>query len=169
MLLQTQNITKSFGIREIFDIEKIEINDNDRIGLVGYNGAGKSTLLNILYGIDKPDEGTIKRTCNIAMINQFGESDGKSDKRILSKMNLTNSSCLSGGERTRLAIASAFSKNTSLIFADEPTTNLDLDGIETIQKMFNEYKGAIVLVSHDRKLIDNLCNIIWVTKLLQQI
>lgn len=161
MLLQAQNISKSFGIREIFNIDKIEINENSRIGLVGYNGAGKSTLLNILYGIAKPDEGTIKRTCNIAMINQFGESDGKSDKQLLSKMNLTNSSCLSGGERTRLAIASAFSKNTSLILADEPTTNLDLDGIETVQKMFSEYKGAIVLVSHDRKLIDNICNTIW--------
>ena len=67
----------------------------------------------------------------------------------------------SGGERTRAALAAAFSRGDPLLFADEPTTNLDLDGIETLQKQLRGYRGAVVLVSHDRALLDQVCTAIW--------
>lgn len=161
MLLKAQNIVKSYGIQTLFHVDKLEIEENARIGLVGLNGCGKSTLLKLLSGQMKPDEGHIHCTCETAIIEQSGSTDGDSSAQMLSRMNLKDSMCKSGGEKTRLAIASAFSQNTRLLFADEPTTNLDLKGIEELEKMLKGFKGAMVLVSHDRYLLDQVCNTIW--------
>ncbi len=161
MLLQAQNIKKEYGIQEVLDIEKLEIGDFDRIGLVGRNGAGKSTLLSILAGDLEPDEGRVKRLCPIARIDQFQETDGSLTGSYLSRLGLKESAVKSGGERTRLAIGAAFSKNAPLLFADEPTTNLDLSGILLLEKMMAGYRGAILLVSHDRALLDQVCTVIW--------
>jgi ATPase subunit of ABC transporter with duplicated ATPase domains len=95
------------------------------------------------------------------MIRQTGETDGMSDGKYISQMRIKDSAIKSGGERTRLAIAAAFSKHAPILFADEPTTNLDVNGIEMLEKMMKGYRGAIVLISHDRKLLDNVCNQIW--------
>lgn len=161
MLLMAQNLKKDYGIQKILEIKKIEIKEGDRIGLVGRNGAGKSTLLGILSGNISCDEGQVKRNCEIAQILQSGESDRTEDGNYLSRMNLTNCAVKSGGEKTRMAIASAFSKHASLLFADEPTTNLDVKGIETLEKMIRWYHGAVVLISHDRQLLDEICTQIW--------
>ncbi|RDU23019.1 ribosomal protection-like ABC-F family protein [Anaerosacchariphilus polymeriproducens] len=161
MLLLGQNIVKEYGIQTVLDIKKFEIHDGDRIGLIGPNGAGKSTFLDILCGEIPYEKGMIKCNCDIAKISQRGESDGISDGKFLSQMKLSQSMLKSGGEKTRLAIASAFSKHAALLLADEPTTNLDVNGIQTLENMLIGYKGAIVLVSHDRKLLDKVCNQIW--------
>lgn len=161
MLLQAQNLKKSYGVQEVLDIEKLEIWDGDRIGLVGYNGAGKSTLLHILFGDTDAEEGVIRRLCEVSMIPQSGESFGEADGQNLSRLGLRGSAVMSGGERTRYAIAAAFSARTPLLFADEPTTNLDIRGIETLEKMLMGYTGAVVLISHDRELLDRVCNQIW--------
>ncbi|MFX0548533.1 ATP-binding cassette domain-containing protein [Hathewaya histolytica] len=129
MLLEALNIKKVYGDRVIIDIDKIQIHDNERIGIVGKNGAGKTTLLNILIKNIKPDEG-IENT-------------------------------KSGGEKTILKIREAFSKRAQLLFADEPTSNLDTNKISWVENEFKKYKGAIVLISHDRQLLDNLCTKIW--------
>ena len=73
---------------------------------------------------------------------QTGDSDGEADGRFISQMKLRESAVKSGGERTRLAIASAFSKHAPLLFADEPTTNLDMEGVEMLEKMMAGYRGA---------------------------
>lgn len=161
MLLAARNIKKEFGIQEVLDIKKLEIWEGDRIGLVGYNGAGKSTLLHILYGILKADEGVIERKCDIAMISQSGIREGEADSRLISQFRLQDSAVKSGGEKTRMAIAAAFSKRAPLLFADEPTTNLDIEGIRTLERMLKEYPGAMVVISHDRQLLDTTCNTIW--------
>ena len=161
MLITALNIKKGYGIQELFSIEKLEIAKGDRIGLIGVNGAGKSTLLKILEGTEKSDEGTIRRKCEIARIDQMGKSDGCADGQMLSRMQLKGSSCKSGGEKTRMAIAAAFSKDTRLLFADEPTTNLDVKGIRELEKLFQEYKGAFLLISHDRQLLEKVCTQIW--------
>lgn len=96
MLLLGQNIVKEYRIQTVLDIKKIEIHDGDRIGLIGDNRTGKSTLLDIING----------------------ESDGIVDGKILSQMNLSQIILKSGGEKTRFAIASAFSKRASLLLAD---------------------------------------------------
>lgn len=161
MLLTGQNIKKEYGIQTILDIKKIQIEDGARIGLVGKNGVGKSTLLGILSGDIPCDTGNIHCNCEIAKILQDGQTDGVSDGRHMSQMRIKDSAIQSGGEKTRLAIASAFSKHAPLLFADEPTTNLDIEGIELLEKMLKGYRGAIVLISHDRQLLDRVCNQIW--------
>lgn len=161
MLLKGQNIKKEYGIQSVLDIPKIEIYENDRIGLVGRNGAGKSTLLGILSGRIPCEEGIITSQGEIAEILQTGESDGDSEGMYISRMKLKDSAVKSGGEKTRLAIAAAFSKRAPLLFADEPTTNLDVNGITLLERMLSGYHGAIVLISHDRQLLDQVCNQIW--------
>lgn len=161
MLLYAQTIKKEYGIQAILDIEKLEIQDGDRIGLIGRNGTGKSTLLGVLSGRIKPDEGIVKRSCEIAEILQTGETDGTSEGRFISQLQLRNSAVKSGGERTRLAIAAAFSKHAPLLFADEPTTNLDMDGVKMLEKMMAGYRGAILMISHDRALLDKVCTQMW--------
>lgn len=160
-LLQARNLKKSFGARTLFSVGKLEIHDGDRIGLVGANGAGKSTLLNILCGGESADEGTVDRRCRIALVRQSGEPEGEGDGRLLREWAVADSARKSGGERTRAALAAAFSRGDPLLFADEPTTNLDLDGIERLQKQLCDYPGAVVLVSHDRALLDRVCTAVW--------
>lgn len=161
MLLNAQNIKKEYGIQTVFDIEKLEIADGERIGLIGRNGAGKSTLFGVLSGRIPCDGGVIKRSCEIAQILQTGDCEGEPEGRLISQMKLRESAVKSGGERTRLAIAAAFSSHAPLLFADEPTTNLDMDGVEMLEKMMTGYRGAILLISHDRTLLDRVCNKIW--------
>ncbi len=161
MLLNAQNIKKEYGIQTVLDIEKLEVRDGDRIGLIGRNGAGKSTLFGVLSGRLNPDEGVVKRNCEIAEILQSGETDGESEGRFISQMQLRHSAVKSGGERTRLAIAAAFSRHAPLLFADEPTTNLDMEGVEMLEKMIAGYRGAVLMISHDRTLLDRVCNRIW--------
>ncbi|CAM2741191.1 ATP-binding cassette domain-containing protein [Hathewaya histolytica] len=146
MLLEALNIKKMYGDRVIIDIDKIQIHDNERIGIVGKNGAGKTTLLNILTKNIKPDEGIVRNLGSIAYITQMDEG-------------IENTK--SGGEKTILKIREAFSKRAQLLFADEPTSNLDTNKISWVENEFKKYKGAIVLISHDRGLLDNLCTKIW--------
>ena len=161
MLLKAQNIKKEYGIQEILEIDTLQIEDFDRIGLVGKNGAGKSTLMSILAGDLEPDEGYVKRFCPIARIRQSQEAKGPVQGSYISRLGLKDSAVKSGGERTRLAIGAAFSQNAPLLMADEPTTNLDLEGILLLEKMMAGFRGAILLISHDRALVDRICTTIW--------
>lgn len=161
MLLSGLNIKKEYGIQAVVDVPKVEIYDNDRIGIVGRNGAGKSTLLGILSGNISPDEGVVIRNCEIAQILQSGETGDNPEDKLISQMKIKNSAIKSGGEKTRLAIAAAFSKHAPLLFADEPTTNLDIAGVLMLEKMLIGYRGAVVLISHDREMLDHVCNQIW--------
>lgn len=161
MLLKAQNIKKEYGIQEILEIDTLQIEDFDRIGLVGKNGAGKSTLMSILAGDLEPDEGYVKRFCPIARIRQSQEAKGPVQGSYISRLGLKDSAVKSGGERTRLAIGAAFSQNAPLLMADEPTTNLDLEGIPLLEKMMAGFRGAILLISHDRALLDRICTTIW--------
>ena len=161
MLLNALNIKKEYGIQTVLDIEKLEIRDGDRIGLIGRNGAGKSTLLGVLSGRIACDEGVVKRYCPIAEILQTGETEDEPEARLLSQLKLRDSAVKSGGEKTRRAIGAAFSSQAPLLFADEPTTNLDMEGVELLEKMMKGYRGAILMISHDRTLLDQVCNQIW--------
>lgn len=161
MLLYGQNVKKEYGDRDILDVSKIEIYEGDRIGLIGRNGAGKTTLLKILMGEISCDTGSIKRDCDIAYISQEGVVSEEADEKYISQMGLRGSAVKSGGEVTRHAIAAAFSRQAGILFADEPTTNLDQEGIEKLKNMMMYFPGALVLVSHDRELLDEVCTQIW--------
>ena len=138
----------------------MKIYQGERIGVVGANGCGKTTLLNILAGIDSPSEGTVRRYSRYAFIHQLEDTETHPVERIMEKrfgVPDLDHKTMSGGERTRLKIARALSDQCPLIFADEPTCNLDLAGIQLLEEELKNFKGALVLVSHDRALLDSLC------------
>lgn len=160
LIIDSLNIKKNFGDQEILSFDELKIRSGDKIGIVGQNGAGKTTLLNILAGELLPDDGIVKRYCDIAYIKQFSDEEIVADAKELSEFDVQdkiNSNKVSGGEQTRLKIAGALSKNSILLFADEPTANLDFKGIETLKR---KLLGAesLVLISHDRELLDSICN-----------
>lgn len=99
MLLNALNIKKEYGIQTVLDIEKLEIRDGDRIGLIGRNGAGKSTLLGVLSGRIACDEGVVKRYCPIAEILQTGETEDEPEARLLSQLKLRDSAVKAGAKR----------------------------------------------------------------------
>ncbi len=161
LLIKAMNISKTYGTRQLFSIDRLEIREHDIIGLIGTNGAGKSTLLNILYGSESPDTGSIYRWGSMGIIRQLGKPAGEANGQYSSLFHLQDSPQPSGGENTRTSIAAALSQRTNILFADEPTTNLDFHGIKTLKTMLAGFKGALVLVSHDRKLLDEFCHTIW--------
>lgn len=156
-------IKKYYGDKLILDIDKFEILENDKIGLVGDNGAGKTTLLKILIGDEPSDEGTSYLTSSYSYISQFGNSlNDCSFNKVKSVFNAPTEykDYLSGGEKVKMKIANALSENKRLIIADEPTSNLDSNSIEILEDMLKNYSGALLLVSHDRNLLDSLCTTI---------
>ena len=162
ILLEAGSVELNFGPRTILEIKELKIYDGDRIGLIGENGAGKTTLLRVLSGEREPDAGTVRRFSEIAFIRQMGEADGESDARLRSEFDAQeHREGLSGGEQTRRRIAAALSMRAHLLFADEPTTDLDAEGAAQLRRELAAYDGAMVLVSHDRSLLDALCTKIW--------
>ena len=162
ILLEANGIRQSFGLRRVLEIDSLKIYDGERIGLIGENGAGKSTLLAVLSGEMTPEAGTVRRGCPISVIRQMGDADGEADGRLRSEFAAQQRrEGLSGGERTRRRIAAALSAGAPLLLADEPTTDLDAQGVAQLQKELDAHPGAMVLVSHDRGLLDALCTRIW--------
>ncbi|AKN29687.1 ABC transporter [Clostridium carboxidivorans P7] len=164
LLIEGSNIKKYFGDRLILDIDNLKVYSEDRIGIVGANGVGKTTLVNMLSKRFEPDEGLIKLYGKYSYISQLGEPDSKiiSDE-MASKFGVAAmwNEKMSGGEKTRFKLAYSLECNSSLIFADEPTSNMDIEGIECMEEKFKEYKGALIIISHDRSFLDKLCNKIW--------
>lgn len=166
--IKAENIRMKFGDRELFRIDRLNVYEGEKIGLVGANGAGKTTLLRILSGELAPDYGTVKANCDICFFHQFAEMDqeiGKKDftpefnGKILSDLHIQDkiySEVLSGGEETRLRLAQVFSTDNPLVFLDEPTSNLDAAGIETLTRKLYAV-DTLILISHDRTLLNALC------------
>lgn len=164
LLIECKDVKKYFGDRILLDIENLKVYAADRIGIVGVNGAGKTTLMHILTKRLRPDEGWVKGYERHAYISQLEKPERESlDREMASKFGISDSwqERMSGGEKTRFKLAAAFSENMDLIFADEPTSNLDMEGIELLERMLEEYKGALILISHDRSFLDKLCTQIW--------
>lgn len=161
LLMECSNIKKYFGDRLVLDVENFKIYSEDRIGVIGVNGVGKTTLINILSKRLQPDEGLVKLYERYSYISQLEEPENKNiSNEMASRFGVqsTWNENMSGGEKTRFKLADALSNNTLFIFADEPTSNVDIEGIELMEKKFGEYKGALVLISHDRNFLDKLCN-----------
>lgn len=144
MLLEAHDIQKSIGEKLLFDIPEWYVYENDRIGIVGRNGTGKTMLLNILAGKTEPDTGWIKINGQAGFIEQLPD-DGQLGT-------------MSGGEKTREQIRKAFETGSGLIFADEPTSHLDINGRKYLEKQIGQFSGAVLIVSHDRMFLDNCCN-----------
>ena len=160
LLLEARDIHKSYALRTVLDIKNFEIYDGERIGLVGENGAGKSTFIKILSGVLEPDSGVIVRHAPVHVIAQQGDfADDIFDPALRSEFAAHDSrEGLSGGEKTRRRIAGALSGRGGILFADEPTTDLDVAGVARLERRLREFDGALMLISHDRALLDSLCS-----------
>ena len=162
ILLEADHLRKSFGPRQLIDLDHLSVYDGEKIGLIGENGAGKTTLLRLLSGETEADEGTVRRPGSLAFIHQQGKEDGEADDQMQALFRVQNRrNGLSGGEMTRGRIAAALSARPQLMFADEPTTDLDEEGLALLRKQLQSFPGALVLISHDRSLLRLLCKRIW--------
>lgn len=161
-ILEAHGLIKAFGERTVLKTDTLRIEDGARIALVGENGAGKSTLLAILSGELTPDAGVVIRHGACAHIHQWGDAPNEGDAHMRAVFRAPQTAPgLSGGEMTRRRLAASLSGQVPLLLADEPTTDLDADGTAQLTRMLDAYRGALVLVSHDRALLDALCHRVW--------
>ncbi len=185
ILLSAQNITKIYVERKILDNVSFFLNEGDKIGIIGVNGTGKSTLLKILAGREHYDSGEITKTGGVrigylpqtpvfdshATIIEHvfaGLSEAERDakqyeaKAILTKLGITDFerdiTTMSGGEKRRVAIAAALVKPCEVLIMDEPTNHIDNETVTWLEELLQKYKGAIVMVTHDRYFLDRVSN-----------
>ena len=186
LVAELENVGKSFGDRRILDDVSLRVMRGDRVGLLGPNGAGKTTLIRLIVGTLEPDTGRIRRGTNlqVAYFDQLREqldpektlsetvspgSDwieiGGHRKHITSYLGdflfpirRANAPIrmLSGGERNRLLLARLFARPANVLVLDEPTNDLDIDSLELLENMLQDYTGTLLLVSHDRAFLDNV-------------
>jgi len=160
LILEAADIKKYYGDRLIIEIDELKVYSGDKIGIVGPNGSGKTTLMNILAKDIEPDRGFVKHYSHVAYIRQFSDEGIRADQKLLKEFNLACKShqrVFSGGEKTRIKIANAFSNESILLLADEPTANLDYKGVELLKQKLSKV-DSLILISHDRHLLDSLCN-----------
>jgi ATP-binding cassette subfamily F protein uup len=186
LVAELENVTKTFGDRRVLDDVSMRVMRGDRVGLLGPNGAGKTTLIRLIVGTLEPDAGRIRRGTNlkVAYFDQLREqldpektlsetvspgSDwieiGNQRKHITSYLadflfpsRRANAPIrmLSGGERNRLLLARLFARPANVLVLDEPTNDLDIDSLELLENMLQDYSGTLLLVSHDRTFLDNV-------------
>ena len=187
-LVTAEHLTKSYTERLIFDDTDFSINEGDKIGLIGVNGTGKSTLLKLVAGLEEPDSGTIVRGRNLAIryLSQnpvfekgetvlesiIRENDGHDHvwdfesqaKSMLNKLGITNHhevvDHLSGGQKKRVALASVLLSTADLLILDEPTNHLDSEMAEWLEEYLKKFRGALLMITHDRYFLDSVTNCI---------
>jgi ABC transport system ATP-binding/permease protein len=186
LVAELTDVSKRFGERTVVSGLSARIMRGDRIGLIGPNGAGKSTLIRLILGSLEPDSGTVKRGSNlqIAYFDQLRAqldpeatvaatispgSDwveiGNERKHVISYLGdflfpaqraKSPVKMLSGGERNRLLLARLFARPANLVVLDEPTNDLDIESLELLEQKLQDYAGTLLLVSHDRRFLDNV-------------
>ncbi|MCM3388751.1 ribosomal protection-like ABC-F family protein [Ureibacillus chungkukjangi] len=170
-LLKLKDITFEILDNIIFKNVNGTVHDGDVIGIIGKNGVGKTTLLQIISGNLSLSNGKInwlKPQVSVEMVEQetedfASEHTGTKEAQMLAKWNvLTNSySKLSGGEKLKVRLAKGFSRNAQLLLLDEPTNHLDEQSTEILIEHIKQYKGTIILISHDRYFLDKVVTKIW--------
>ncbi len=158
LALRLTNIDFSYGARKIIKIPSLAVYDGERVGLIGINGSGKSTVLDIIAGLIETNPGRADLFMGISYFKQGIKGFAAPNAEMLSyfdaKEGLVNPS---GGEQTRYKLASAFSQGSGLLLLDEPTTNLDLDGILLLREAIKAWDGPVVIVTHDEALLSEVC------------
>ena len=185
-LVTIEHLTKSYTERLIFDDTDFSINEGEKIGLIGINGTGKSTLLKIVAGLEEPDNGTVVRGRNLDMRYlpqnpKFTEGDTiiesilrdneghphiwdmeSQAKTMLTKVGIydfdVKVETLSGGQRKRVALVSTLMADTDLLILDEPTNHLDSDMADWLEDHLKKFRGAILMITHDRYFLDRVAN-----------
>ena len=185
-LINIEKITKSFTDHKLFDNASFSLQEGEMVGVIGINGTGKTTLLRMMAGLEEPDEGTIT-TANHAVIRylpQHPEFDPEmscldcvlagnvteenrwtieSDaKAMMTRLGIRDfaqpAGQLSGGQRKRLALISALLAPADILLLDEPTNHLDNEMADWLEDYLKKWKGALVMVTHDRYFLDSVAN-----------
>jgi ATP-binding cassette subfamily F protein uup len=186
MVAELENISYAIPGRTLIRGFSATILRGDKIGLLGPNGAGKTTLIKLILGELQPDSGRIKRGTNlqVAYFDQFRnvlnenatlvdtispgsdyvEIGGRKlhvigyleDFLFPPERARAKVSALSGGERNRLLLARLFARPANVLVLDEPTNDLDIDTLELLEQLLQDYSGTVILVSHDRAFLDNV-------------
>ena len=186
-VLELANIVKRYGELTVYDDFSLNVERGDRLGLVGPNGAGKSTLLKIMAGVTSIDEGTLKygHLVNAGYFAQHQSETFSSDLTVLEEAvsvsrglqeqevrNLLGAflfsgddvfkrvKVLSGGEKSRLALVKILLAPQNFLVMDEPTNHLDLSSCEMLEEALKKFTGTLVLITHDRRLMNNVCTAI---------
>ncbi|MDR6982848.1 ATP-binding cassette subfamily F protein uup [Rheinheimera pacifica] len=185
LVFETKAISCGFNGKTVIDQLDLLVMRGDRIALVGPNGVGKSTLIKLLLGDYKHDSGEIKRGTNIEVAYfdqhrialdleatvQDNVAEGKQEitqngksRHVLSYLQdflfpparaRTPVKALSGGEKNRLLLAKLFARPSNLLILDEPTNDLDVETLELLEDILQQYQGTVLLVSHDREFVNN--------------
>ena len=180
-LISVDSLTKTINEKTLFQNVSFSVEPNDRIGLIGINGSGKSTLLKIIAGQEPMDAGTIlkRKDCTIQYLSQnpvfhketiWQEMKSHDPKQkipdyqirsVLTKLGFTEFdqaiAPMSGGQKKRLALAVALMQPCDLLILDEPTNHLDNEMVEWLQTTLSSMKSALLMVTHDRYFLDELC------------
>lgn len=184
-ILSLENITHSYTERKLFDEASFYLHEGEKVGIIGINGTGKSTLLKIMAGLEIPDEGQVIKAANM-MIHYlpqnpiFNEEDTVLEsvqnmihhhanedelvkaKAMMTRLGITDfeqkTSELSGGQRKRLALVSVLITPCDILILDEPTNHLDSEMAEWLENQLRGFRGALVMVTHDRYFLDSVTN-----------
>jgi ATP-binding cassette subfamily F protein uup len=186
-LLVAKNLGKSFNDKFLFKSLDLTLSPGSRVGIMGKNGTGKSTLLKVLAGKLEQDMGTRKYADDLQLVyfdqhrehlpshlslkealcpsgdmvkfrGQEMHVNGWAKRFLFSPDRLMMPiGCLSGGERARILIAKLMLEPADILFLDEPTNDLDIPTLEVMEESLKEFPGALVLISHDRCLVDRVC------------
>lgn len=186
LVMEAKHISKSFGIREVVKDFSLRVLKGNRIGIVGPNGSGKTTLIKLLTQNLAPDTGFVRLGKNLEMAyfdqnremldpektlwrTLCGEGDHiyvrghyrhviayLKDFLFTPEQAQSPVSCLSGGEKNRLMLALSLARESNFLVLDEPTNDLDMDTLDLLQEVLDEYQGTILLVSHDRDFLDKI-------------
>lgn len=182
--LDVQHLTKTFGSHVLFEDISFSIGEGQHVGLIAKNGIGKSTLLSIIAGDEGYDSGELiwKRDLRVGYLEQCPSFDpeesvldacfnhqGEAEKVLRAKQVLTQLKIsdlnqpmgeLSGGQQKRVALANVLLTDPDLLILDEPTNHLDLDMIEWLEGYLSRGNRTLLMVTHDRYFLDNVCNMI---------
>ena len=185
VLLNAEHISLSWGEKTLFDDVSFAVEEHDKVGFIGINGTGKSTFLRILAGLQEGDSGTVTlaRGTRIGYLPQapdfsepvtvlqqvfrgastsFAEERAYEAKMLLTQLGITDFDkdvrLLSGGQKKRVAIASALINPSEILILDEPTNHIDNETAAWLEQQLKAYKGAIIIITHDRYFLNRVTN-----------
>lgn len=183
-IINIEHISKVFGEKQVFDDISCGIHRGDKIGIIGINGTGKTTLLKIIAGLEEPDQGQVifqkgLRVTYLPQSPKFPEhatvlsyvADGADGadwgreseaKNALNRLGITDHheeiDHLSGGQKKRVALARTLVNPADVLILDEPTNHIDNEMAVWLEEYLNQWKGAIIMVTHDRYFLDRVTN-----------
>jgi ABC transporter, ATP-binding protein len=185
-LINIEDLTKVYAERKLFDGASFSLQDGEKIGVIGINGTGKTTLLRMIMGEEETDEGTVTTANHVVMryLPQHPEFEPeKSSLECVLEGNVTDENRwsvesdakammmrlgikdfmqpagqLSGGQRKRLALISVLLSPADILLLDEPTNHLDNDMADWLEDYLKKWRGALIMVTHDRYFLDSVCN-----------